>query len=559
MARCERGCGRRTPSWQWPRMRREDVPVEEFRPSARVRVPGVIFHNPIRGSRSGASGFQVPGGFESPRAARYGKDFIMDWRFIEDRLVGVQKQAGTLVGLGADDERVNKRTEAGLCKVFRRMLCGVEGDSPGGLMLADEDGQLYGYNGRWYELVTEEALLELVIRVMERLDVGIVYQTGSAKAARDYCVNALVGESRCRFVPDRRWVCFTNGVYDVREGRLLGFGPEYVTDMVMDYAFDAEARSRLWEDVLARTVPDPGMRSAFRQFCGCMLADRREYTIEYITFVVGEGQNGKSVICKAVVNTLGRRVASSYNPEQLFRSTQRDYHLADVNGKVVNYCDDVSNKDFSGGDFKMFVSGAPFTGRHPYSRRPTRVDKVPLMLCCANKIPPTTDDSEGYFRRFLVILAPNRVDDRDKDPQLVSKLAAPEVKAAIFDWMLEGYREFVANGGKIDVPQSVRDVVEEMKASANSLRRWLDTEGYVAAVPRQRSGEGWRPLKEWVQEYINYCKDWGEVPRSRSSVTDMFAKMGAAKVRRGDGMWYYLERRAELPEEEKDVMADLPF
>ena len=159
MARCERGCGRRTPSWQWPRMRREDVPVEEFRPSARVRVPGVIFHNPIRGSRSGASGFQVPGGFESPRAARYGKDFIMDWRFIEDRLVGVQKQAGTLVGLGASDERVNKRTEAGLCKVFRRMLCGVEGDSPGGLMLADEDGQLYGYNGRWYELVTEEALL----------------------------------------------------------------------------------------------------------------------------------------------------------------------------------------------------------------------------------------------------------------------------------------------------------------------------------------------------------------------------------------------------------------
>ena len=46
---------------------------------------------------------------------------------------------------------------------------------------------------------------------------------------------------------------------------------------------------------------------------------------------------------------------------------------------------------------------------------------------------------------------------------------------------------------------------------------------------------------------------------ARSSVTDMFAKMGAAKVRRGDGMWYYLERRVELPEEEKDVMADLPF
>ena len=63
-----------------------------------------------------------------------------------------------------------------------------------------------------------------------------------------------------------------------------------------------------------------------------------------------------------------------------------------------------------------------------------------------------------------------------------------------------------------------------------------------------------------MQEYINYCKDWGETPRSRSAVTDMFSKMGAAKSRRGDGMWYYLERKVELPEaEEKDVMADLPF
>ena len=96
---------------------------------------------------------------------------------------------------------------------------------------------------------------------------------------------------------------------------------------------------------------------------------------------MGEGQNGKSIICKAVINTLGRGVASAYSPEQLFKSSQAEYHLADVNGKIVNYCDDVSKKDFSGGDFKQFVSGGEFTGRHPYSKRPTKVNKIPLMLC----------------------------------------------------------------------------------------------------------------------------------------------------------------------------------
>jgi putative DNA primase/helicase len=218
-----------------------------------------------------------------------------------------------------------------------------------------------------------------------------------------------------------------------------------------------------------------------------------------------------------------------------------EYHLADVNGKIVNYCDEVSNKDFSGGDFKQFVSGGAFTGRHPYSKRPTKVDKIPLMLCCANKIPPTTDDTEGYFRRFLIILAPNHVDERDKDPMLEMKLQAPEVKSAIFNWVLEGYRAFIKNEGKIEIASSVKEVVDEMKANSNSLRRWIDTMGYVAAQPEDNRATGWKSLKEWVQDYKRYCEDWGETPRSRSAVTEQFKKMNAVSQRRSDGVWYYLE------------------
>ena len=348
--------------------------------------------------------------------------------------------------------------------------------------------------------------------------------------------------------------------------KLCPFDVKYKTDIVLDFDYVADARSALWDKVLAQTVPDENMRETLHQFCGCFLAKRTEYKIEYICFVVGEGQNGKSIICKAVVNMLGPAVASSYSPEQLFKSAQMEYHLADVNGKIVNYCDEVSNKDFSGGDFKQFVSGGAFTGRHPYSKRPTKVDKIPLMLCCANKIPPTTDDTEGYFRRFLIILAPNHIDDRDKDPMLEMKLQAPEVKSAIFNWVLEGYRSFIKNDGKIDIASSVKDVVEEMKANSNSLRRWIDTMGYVAAQPEDNRATGWKSLKEWVQDYKKYCDDWGETPRSRSAVTEQFKKMGAVSQRRSDGIWYYLEvapvesvESKPVAEEKKEVEEDLPF
>lgn len=447
----------------------------------------------------------------------------------------------TIDKCGLTDERVNKRTEAGLAIVMRRYICGIDGDEGNDFFKVDEDGLLYVFNGRYFEQMMEETLLEIIIEVLEKCEVGIVYQTGSAKIIKDYCLNRLRGDERCRFVPDRRYVCFTNGVFDLETMKLMPFDVKYKTDIILDFDYQAGIRSDLWDRVLAQTVPDSSMRETLHQYCGCFLAKREEYKIEYICFVVGEGQNGKSIICKAVVNMLGPGVASSYSPEQLFKSSQMEYHLADVNGKIVNYCDEVSNKDFSGGDFKQFVSGGAFTGRHPYSKRPTKVDKIPLMLCCANKIPPTTDDTEGYFRRFLIILAPNHIDDRDKDPMLEMKLRAPEVKAAIFNWVLEGYQTFIKNEGKIEISGSVKEVVEEMKANSNSLRRWIDTMGYVAAKPDGKTAPGWKSLKEWVQIYKKYCDDWGETPRSRSAVTDMFKKMGAVSDRRSDGVWYYLE------------------
>lgn len=474
----------------------------------------------------------------------------------------------SIEGQGATDQSINKLTESGMAMAFRRYICGVEGDEGCDFFKMDDDDQLYVFNGQYYEIIKEEFLTEIIVETMGRMSVGLVYIANSAEKIMKICKNKLVTDQRCHFDPDRRYVCFKNGVFDCETGKLNDFNVKYKTDIILDFDYIANAKSALWEKVLSQTVPDVNMQETFHQFCGCFLVKRGDYKIEYICFVVGEGQNGKSIICKAVMNTLGKSVASSYSPEQLFKGgNQAEYHLADVNGKIVNYCDDVSKKDFSGGDFKAFVSGGEFTGRHPYSRRPTKVTKVPLMLCCANGMPPTTDDTDGYFRRFLIILAPNQIDERDKDVTLEKKLQADDVKAAIFNWMYEGYKTFVKNGGKIEVASSVRELVEEMKENSNSLRRWIATMGYVAAPdPNNFGAPGWKSLREWVQAYKQYCEDWGETPRSRSAVTEQFKKMGLVSKRRSDGVWYYMEQRVEPEspkplkyEEELEEEPDLPF
>ena len=292
---------------------------------------------------------------------------------------------------GELDSKVNKLVEAQIGELFEQFITGNDGDKVERIILVAENGEPYAFNGKFFEAITPETLQYAIKRVMADANVGKVYRFNSHKKISEECLLALMQESECTFDPDRRYAVFNNLVLDIETGKFLEHDAKYKTDMVFDFDYDPNVVSALWDKFMAETVQDEGMRKAFQMFCGAFLANRKQFKIEHICLLVGTGLNGKSVMAEAVVGLFNKNLKSVYSPEQLFKSSQKEYYLADIDGKVVNYCDDVSNKDFSGGDFKAFTSGAEFAGRHAYSRRPMKVTRVPLMICNVNEIPPTTD------------------------------------------------------------------------------------------------------------------------------------------------------------------------
>ena len=458
-------------------------------------------------------------------------------------------------GAGSSDKRVDKLTEAGIAESLRRYILGEEGDSGNDFFRVIDDQNVCVFNGKFFERMSDVKLEGIIRDTLRRMGVGMVYLLGSVKTITRYVIDSMLADEDKRFHPDRRYVCFRNCVLDLATMRVKEHSPEYCTDIIMNFDYDMGARSALWDKVIAETIPDEGMRKAYQQFCGAFLLNRHEYKFEYVCFVIGEGQNGKSIICKAVVNVFknederGQAVTkcvTTYTPDQLFRSQQMQYVMADVQGKIMNYCDDVSDKDFSGGDFKAFVSGGEFRGRSPYGREVVEVTDVPLMLCCANRIPPTTDDSEGYFRRFVIINCPNHISEKDKDTQLEAKLRADGVRSAIFNWMAEGYRQLIANECKIDMSDAVRQLKEDMKADSNNCRRWIRECGYAACTPTGANDPRWKSLREWMQIYAQYCKDYSDgMPKTSKSVAKIFKEMGFESVRRPDGVWYCIGRKED--------------
>lgn len=439
--------------------------------------------------------------------------------------------------IGKNAEKVNKAIEAQLCDLFECYISGRDGDAINDFFKISDGDVPYLFNGLYYERIDDMKLRYVIKKAMDEIGVGLVYRKNCHEKIARECFESLCCTESCRFQPDRRYIIFKNGVFDTESCTFHRHNRMYKTDVVLDFDYDHKAHSDTWTKLITETIPDTGMRNAFQQFCGAFLADRGKFKIEFICLLVGTGRNGKSVVCDAVRGVFGDALVSSYSPEQLFRSSQSMYNLADIHGKLANISDDVSNKDFSGGDFKQFISGAKFQARHPYGR-PFTVTKVPLMLCCVNEVPPTTDDSNGHFRRLLPIVCPNQVAESDVDVELPNKLSTDKAKAAIFNWILDGYRMLVRNSGKIDICDSIKVVREEIKEESNSCRRWIKSMELRPVKPLSSTDPCWKPMKQWMEMYRMYCQEYFETPRSVKSVAKIFKELGFVSEKRSDTTWY---------------------
>ena len=461
-------------------------------------------------------------------------------------------------GKGATDGKVDKLKEAELCEAFDSYICGRPDDVGCDFFKVADGDVLYMFNGRWYEKIDDVKLRYIVKEVMKRTHVGIVYVRNSATKIADECKESLLSCEWCKFEPDRRYVVFKNGVLDTERKGFYEHNIKYKTDIVLNFNYMSNERSALWDRLIKQTVPDDGMRSAMQQFCGAMLADRKKFKIEYMLMLIGSGRNGKSVVTDAIAGVFGDDLVSSYSPEQLFGNTGHSlYNLADINGKLANICDDLKNKDFSGGEFKQFISGHKFQARHIYGR-PFVVSKIPLMVCCMNEIPPTTDDTMGHYRRLLPVLCPNQVAEKDIDYELPIKLATDENRAAIFNWLLEGYKEFVANKGRIDVSESIKTIREDIKADANSARRWIREKGYIPVSAKPRTDPCWKPINEWMKDYLDWCHECSENPKTAKSVGGVLRDLGFAFEKRRSTTWYCIGVKEDEEEKPDDGLLLVP-
>jgi P4 family phage/plasmid primase-like protien len=262
--------------------------------------------------------------------------------------------------------------------------------------------------------------------------------------------------------------------------------------VALAYAFQPDAGCPQWHAFLQRNLAgDPGTIALLQQWFGYLLLP--DTSLQRFLLLVGEGANGKSVICAVVQALLGDRNVCTV-PLEFFG--QR-FHLVETLGKLANIVPEVGELDkIAEGALKAFVTGDPmqFERKHkaPFTARPTA-----RLVLATNNAPQFSDKSDGIWRRVLLLKFAVQIPLEERIPGMDKAWwwgAAGELPG-ILNWALAGLFRLRQHQA-FDVPCVCRDAIDTLRAESNPARRFLQ-EYYQAGSGEVEKESLYERYREW--------------------------------------------------------------
>jgi P4 family phage/plasmid primase-like protien len=416
----------------------------------------------------------------------------------------IARSLPNLGGLGATHPKIVKETEAEIAydiseafnkSNFRR----------------DDSGFFY-FDGKKYEKVHDKDIRKIILGVMRYLNIGKVYLFGSVPGIHSMIENDSRFE---RFEPSRSIISFRNKILNLSDMSVHAHDPKWMTRIYFDIDYDAKARHREWDEFLVRVIPDYGSRMILQEFLGLMFVNTAELSVEASMFLYGTGANGKSVVYSVIKGILGD-YCSNFELSQLC-STNSDsgYYLALADGKLLNFATDMGKKEFSGGRYKAIAGREPVAVR-PIGQAPFEAKDMPLLISNINEIPETTDPTNGYWRRFLIVKFPVTFSADEQDRTLKYKLTSEY--SGIFNWIIAGRDRIIKNKGQFTQSREMEEFVREIKEESNSVLSFLRENNYVGVEPRGMKFERMRMFtRDLMDAYTSYCQTYGNKRKSKKN------------------------------------------
>ena len=222
----------------------------------------------------------------------------------------------------------------------------------------------------------------------------------------------------------------------------------------------------------------------------------REYKFHKWLLLNGSGRNGKGVTTNLVTTFLGKENVSS---ESLQRLLGRVFSPAQLYGKLANIDADLS-KDMLGntGLLKKITGGDRITVEKKF-KNPFDASIVAKMIFSANVIPQTSDESDAFFARLIIINFPKQFLGDAADPHLIDKLTTEQEMSGFFNLIVPRVAK-VLEKGITGSNQSLEENYLKYMESSDPIRAFVET-----AISRSNDKDSFLSKTDLYNAYMDYC------------------------------------------------------
>lgn len=273
----------------------------------------------------------------------------------------------------------------------------------------------------------------------------------------------------------------------------------------LPFAYDPEAKAPLFEAYLNEVLPDIQRQNILAEYLGYVFIDPGYLKLEKTLLLYGTGANGKSVFYEIVRKLLGEQNTSEYSLQSL--TNDNGYYRAMIANKLVNYASEINGK-LEASIFKQLVSGEPVEARLPYGV-PFVLSRYAKLIFNCNELPKEVEQTEAYFRRFLIIPFDVTIPESNQDKQLSQKIIANEL-SGVFNWVLQGLKRLLKKKQFTDC-DAVKAAREQYQRESDSVRLFIYESNFNSSLTE------YILISTLYSQYRLFCSDEGLHPVNKTN------------------------------------------
>jgi P4 family phage/plasmid primase-like protien len=408
---------------------------------------------------------------------------------------------------------------------------------------------------RWYRWDGIRWVLDssdCIIAEFTKMTVGLIKEAEAsgdkamlkwAKASRNGSrVNAAITFSRAfglsfssaDWGPNRHLLNLPNGTMDLHSGELLEHDKDNLQVQLAGAEFEPEAQCPRFEEFMETAIPEQGMRSYVQRALGYSMlgdADQRALFVLY-----GPSGTGKSTLIETMQHVFGTYGTTAQSGT--FRSIKNEKtptnDLHELRGRrFVTSSETAEGANFDEELLKRLTGRDQVRSRALYQESQEWVPECTLWLA-TNNAPRFNSDDNAIWSRVKLIPLTTVFLGQDQVFDYARTVLAPEA-AGIFNWLLEGLRQFLAHG--LGEPTQLTQLTADHRVSSDSVARFVAdklADGSYVESGRIKANDIYLGYAEW-------CRQVGE--RSLGSRRFMFRMESAmpqyTKIRDESGTWIY--------------------